>query len=91
MQLPAPRQYRAETVIIGRRGGRAAGRGSGSINELSRAFVTELMAEVKVKNPSEPEFHQAVQEVAESLALVLERHRRRPGAKFGSVDWRCAV
>jgi glutamate dehydrogenase (NADP+) len=33
-----------------------------------------LMAEVKAKNPVEPEFHQAVQEVAESLAIVLERH-----------------
>ena len=36
--------------------------------------VSALMAEVKAKNPAEPEFHQAVQEVAESLALVLERH-----------------
>src|ERR1700737_2806907 len=32
------------------------------------------MAEVKAKNPGEPEFHQAVQEVAESLAPVLDRH-----------------
>jgi glutamate dehydrogenase (NADP+) len=37
-------------------------------------YVKDLMAEVKAKNPSEPEFHQAVQEVAESLALVFERH-----------------
>jgi len=37
-------------------------------------YVTGLMAEVKAKNPAEPEFHQAVQEVAESLALVLDRH-----------------
>jgi glutamate dehydrogenase (NADP+) len=29
---------------------------------------------VKAKNPSEPEFHQAVEEVAQSLELVLERH-----------------
>ena len=36
--------------------------------------VSSIMAEVKAKNPSEPEFHQAVQEVAESLVLVLERH-----------------
>ena len=33
-------------------------------------YVASLMAEVKAKNPAEPEFHQAVQEVAESLALV---------------------
>jgi glutamate dehydrogenase (NADP+) len=32
------------------------------------------MAYVKEKNPHEPEFHQAVQEVVESLALVLERY-----------------
>jgi glutamate dehydrogenase (NADP+) len=31
------------------------------------------MTEVKAKNPMEPEFHQAVQEVVESLDLVLER------------------
>jgi glutamate dehydrogenase (NADP+) len=36
--------------------------------------VSALMAEVKAKNPSEPEFHQAVQEVVESLALVLDQH-----------------
>ncbi len=37
-------------------------------------YVSSLMAEVKAKNPSEPEFHQAVEEVALSLALVLDRH-----------------
>ncbi len=37
-------------------------------------FVSSLMAEVKAKNPAEPEFHQAVQEVAESLAIVLDKH-----------------
>lgn len=37
-------------------------------------YVKQLMAEVKAKNPSEPEFHQAVYEVAESLVLVLEKH-----------------
>jgi glutamate dehydrogenase (NADP+) len=40
----------------------------------SSDYVAALMGEVKAKNPSEPEFHQAVQEVVESLALVLERH-----------------
>jgi glutamate dehydrogenase (NADP+) len=39
-----------------------------------KEFVSSLMAEVKAKNPAEPEFHQAVQEVAESLTLVMERH-----------------
>jgi glutamate dehydrogenase (NADP+) len=37
-------------------------------------FVDTIMAEVKAKNPAEPEFHQAVQEVVESLELVIERH-----------------
>ncbi|MBI1939730.1 MAG: NADP-specific glutamate dehydrogenase [Ignavibacteriales bacterium] len=37
-------------------------------------FVKNLMAQVKAKNPSEPEFHQAVYEVASSLTLVLEKH-----------------
>ena len=32
-----------------------------------RDYVAELMAEVKAKNPAEPEFHQAVQEVVDSL------------------------
>jgi glutamate dehydrogenase (NADP+) len=37
-------------------------------------YVSALLAQVQGKNPAEPEFHQAVQEVLESLALVLERH-----------------
>ncbi len=37
-------------------------------------YVASLMETVKAKNPSEPEFHQAVQEVAESLVPVIERH-----------------
>ena len=43
--------------------------------------VLELMARVKTKNPCEPEFHQAVQEVAESLTLVLDRHPEYRQAK----------
>ena len=38
------------------------------------SFVEDLMAQVLAKNPAEPEFHQAVQEVVESLSLVLDRH-----------------
>lgn len=45
-------------------------------------YVRDLMAEVKAKNPSEPEFHQAVQEVAESLTLVFERHPEYRAAKI---------
>jgi glutamate dehydrogenase (NADP+) len=36
-------------------------------------YIQDLISEVKAKNPAEPEFHQAVQEVFESLDLVLER------------------
>jgi len=36
-------------------------------------FASDFMAELKAKNPGEPEFHQAAQEVVESLDLVLER------------------
>jgi glutamate dehydrogenase (NADP+) len=39
-----------------------------------RDYVAELMAKVKAKNPAETEFHQAVQEVVDSLVIVLEQH-----------------
>lgn len=45
-------------------------------------YVKNLIAQVKAKNPSEPEFHQAVQEVAESLELVLTRHPEYRSAKI---------
>ena len=44
--------------------------------------VSVLMADVKAKNPGEPEFHQAVQEVTESLALVLDQHPEYRKAKI---------
>jgi len=44
--------------------------------------VSALMADVKAKNPSEPEFHQAVQEVVESLSLVLDQHPEYRKAKI---------
>jgi glutamate dehydrogenase (NADP+) len=37
---------------------------------------------VRAKNPSEPEFHQAVEEVVESLTLVLDRHPEYRAAKI---------
>ncbi|HEU4529275.1 MAG TPA: NADP-specific glutamate dehydrogenase [Actinomycetota bacterium] len=37
-------------------------------------YVNKLMAEVEGSNPGEPEFHQAVREVAESVELVLDRN-----------------
>lgn len=40
------------------------------------------MTLVREKNPGEPEFHQAVEEVAESLMLALERHPEYRKAKI---------
>ncbi|MBI1932694.1 MAG: NADP-specific glutamate dehydrogenase [Ignavibacteriales bacterium] len=45
-------------------------------------YVKKIIAEVKAKNPSEPEFHQAIEEVTESLDLVLERHPEYQSAKI---------
>ncbi len=41
---------------------------------MASEYVMKLLADVKAKNPNEPEFHQAVEEVLESLDLVLQRH-----------------
>jgi glutamate dehydrogenase (NADP+) len=45
-------------------------------------YAKDLVAEVKAKNPAEPEFHQAVQEVADSLSLVLDRHPEYRSSKI---------
>jgi len=45
-------------------------------------YVKNLIAQVKAKNPNEPEFHQTVQEVTESLDVVLERHPEYRAAKI---------
>ncbi len=45
-------------------------------------YVSDLMAQVKAKNPAQPEFHQAVQEVAESLVVVFDRHPEYRKAKI---------
>ena len=48
---------------------------------MSKKFVEDFMAKVIEKNPGEPEFHQAVQEVVESLASFLEENSRYRDAK----------
>jgi glutamate dehydrogenase (NADP+) len=58
-----------------------------TVKELERPvptspFVHELMSDLKAKNPAEPEFHQAVQEVIESLDLVLERRPEYRSARI---------
>ncbi|MGZ3688889.1 MAG: NADP-specific glutamate dehydrogenase [Bdellovibrionota bacterium] len=45
-------------------------------------YVDQVMAIIKAKNPAEPEFHQAVQEVFDSLRLVLQRHPEYKEAKI---------
>ena len=45
-------------------------------------YVSSFMSHIKAKNPNEPEFHQAVQEVLESLNLVLERYPEYRSAKI---------
>ncbi len=38
------------------------------------AYLQGLMTDVEAKNPGEPEFHQAVREVLETLGPVMDRH-----------------
>src|SRR5512136_303224 len=45
-------------------------------------YVNTFMARVQAKNPGEIEFHQAVQEVVESLSLVFDRHPEYRSAKI---------
>ncbi len=45
-------------------------------------YVDRLIAEVVKKNPGEPEFHQAVQEVAPSIDLLFEREPMYRDAKL---------
>jgi glutamate dehydrogenase (NADP+) len=56
------------------------------VNGVSRAsvspYITDILAQVHARNPAEPEFHQAVEEVLESLDLVIERRRDLVKAKI---------
>jgi glutamate dehydrogenase (NADP+) len=45
-------------------------------------YIRDVMTLVKAKNPAEPEFHQAVQEVFDSLRLVLEKHTEYISARI---------
>jgi glutamate dehydrogenase (NADP+) len=44
--------------------------------------IQKIIAEVKAKNPAEPEFHQAVTEVCESLSPVMDRHPEYRSSKI---------
>jgi glutamate dehydrogenase (NADP+) len=45
-------------------------------------YINKIVAHVKAKNPSEPEFHQAVIEVTNSLETVLEKHPEYRASKI---------
>jgi glutamate dehydrogenase (NADP+) len=45
-------------------------------------YVSDFMAELKVKNPGQVEFHQAAEEVAKSLVLVFEKYPEYMKAKL---------
>ena len=45
-------------------------------------YIEEAMSSVKAKNAAEPEFHQAVQEVFDSLRLVLAKHPEYQSARI---------
>ena len=45
-------------------------------------YIESVMISVKAKNPAEPEFHQAVQEVFDSLRLVLAKHPEYQSARL---------
>jgi glutamate dehydrogenase (NADP+) len=47
-----------------------------------KEYVSSLMNEVRAKNPAQPEFHQAVQEVVESVSVALDRHAEYRQAKI---------
>jgi glutamate dehydrogenase (NADP+) len=49
---------------------------------MMNEYVTKVLADVKAKNPGEPEFHQTVQEVAGSLSAVFDARPEYRKAKI---------
>ena len=56
--------------------------GRSSRASTQSSYVSDVLALVKTKNPAEPEFHQAVEEVLESLDLVIQRRPELVKAKI---------
>ena len=50
--------------------------------KVSGDYIEAVMTSVKAKNPAEPEFHQAVQEVLDSLRLALSKHPEYQSARL---------
>jgi len=48
----------------------------------AKEYVRGVLEALRAKNPAEPEFHQAAQEVFESLVLVLDRHPEYMAARI---------
>jgi glutamate dehydrogenase (NADP+) len=46
------------------------------------SYIESVLAQTRAKNPNEPEFLQAVQEVVDSLSVVLDRHPEYRSAKI---------
>ncbi len=55
---------------------------SPSKSTSAKDYIHEVIEEIRTKNPAEPEFHQATQEVFESLVPVLDRHPEYRSAKL---------
>ena len=50
------------------------------------SYVDEIYERVVAQNPGEPEFHQAVKEVLDSLKLVIDANEETAGKVFLSVS-----
>jgi glutamate dehydrogenase (NADP+) len=48
----------------------------------AKEYVQSVISMIRAKNPAEPEFHQAAQEVFDSLVPVLDRHPEYRSAKM---------
>lgn len=59
MKPPKTWEFWGKTIIILR-------------EDMRMSYVDEVYAMVVEKNPAQPEFHQAVKEVLESLRVVIE-------------------
>ena len=47
------------------------------MNDQAHQYVEDFMAQLTLRNPNEPEFHQAVKEVLDSLKLVIDANEEK--------------
>lgn len=50
--------------------------------DVSGSYIEEVLTTVRAKNPAEPEFHQTVEEVLESLQPMLAKHPEYQSARI---------